>query len=362
MISLSFALLATAIGSSPPDTVRLATPSCRSCRITLHIVQTIAPDSLQGSLNGMTVARSAGGDVFAADVDVASTAVVRIGRDGRESVVLRPGPGPGEIRGVSSLVLGPADSVFVYDGRGGKLVVLAPDGAYVRETRLPIGVLGATLRRDGSSVLVVRNNSARFAGHPLVLMQRDGRLREAWSETRVFQDPRSPMWMVRRLTSPNDGTTWVQMLAYEPVVQVRAIDGSERHVLRRVSELLPSFPPGPLRTLTRDRPPVPIGLGVGVVNDSLVAVLWRVPDADWRRGLGADVRTETGEPAAIVGDRDKLFDTLVDLVDRRSYRLVASARLDQLYHGVTAGGLLVRNLEDRSEPATELVSLRIVQP
>jgi hypothetical protein len=102
-------------------------------------------------------------------------------------------------------------------------------------------------------------------------------------------------------------------------------------------------------------------MGVGLLDDSLLVVVWSVPDPEWASGFGGKRLGEDGREHYEIDNYERVFDTLVDIVDLRTGRLLASDRFDEYYPGVTSDGKLVRNRID-PEPQTEIVTIRLSPP
>jgi len=88
----------------------------------------------------------------------------------------RRGGGPGEFRAVTGIMIDPADSLFVFDARHGRITVFSPDYAVVRVVNLdyPISGKGFFI---GTKMLINQGiRTPHRAGYPLHLMDRNGEI------------------------------------------------------------------------------------------------------------------------------------------------------------------------------------------
>ena len=240
-----------------------------------------------------------------------------------------PGDGPGEFGGIQALTSGPGDTIWVF--QAGRLSQLSPAGAVAFVTSLPVMVIRDTeIVGEGLFALNADIHQADRIGHPLHLLAVDGSLRwsggdedEEWRADRATNS-------VLRLARGGEGEFWAARLnRYELVLWDTA--GSRLRTLRRTAEWFEPWEAfeegGAYRT--RPRPRL---WDIHVDPEGLLWTLVLVPDENW------------SEPQEVprIGDlslQDRVFDTMVEVIDPDGERLLASFRHP---------GLLARFLEDGS--------------
>jgi hypothetical protein len=357
LIPLSFAFFALGVlPQSTRDTLTLSSPVCRSCRLVRSTSVAIRDDRLVQQANGVSVAVRRDGAIVIGDVDRPDPVVLLV-RGDEHRVLASGGDGPGELRRITAVNLDPLDSLFVFDAGSAKVSVFAPDGRFVRRVPIPTSTTAAAFLADHRLLLVQMSAAPRTAGHILLAMRTDGRPEALWREEHPQYGPLVMRSNRRFVIGLPDSSAFALHRFRDPVLEQRTATGDVRRVWRRSSPLLPPSAPGDRVVVTPTHPPDWAGMGIGRLNDSLIVVVWAIPDPHWANGLGSKRPAEGGGDAYPIIDFDKTYDTLVDLIDWRSGALIASSRFDEYYTGVTADGRLVLNRID-PEAQTELVTLR----
>jgi 6-bladed beta-propeller len=112
--------------------------ACESCRLELTRVAVLGTAEGPGALAGepSSVSRNSKGDLFVSQYVNGTEILVFDASGAHLETVGRAGDGPGEYRYIAKLVVGPIDSVYVFDNGGARLTVLAPDRSYARASQL----------------------------------------------------------------------------------------------------------------------------------------------------------------------------------------------------------------------------------
>jgi hypothetical protein len=90
---------------------------------------------------------------------------------------------------------------------------------------------------------------------------------------------------------------------------------------------------------TPERPPAPRLMGVWEDSAGLVWTIAHVGDRRWRRGLGNGIRIE-GQTAYPITDQQRVYDSVLEVIDPVAGRLLASRRFSGTFDLVVQPNLL----------------------
>lgn len=253
----------------------------------------------------------------------------------------RAGDGPGEFRMIAWHVTDELDSLFVFDQLGNRLTVFSPADSVVRTERIslsPEPIHGAVRLGPQEWVLAQAIPTPERAGYPLHLIQ-SGRIVRSFGSQNPRVLPDWPSLNVRHITSGAGRTVWsVQPDRYE--VELWDPEGSLRKVLRRDA---PWFPRRERRgRVMGQEPPDPLVQAVRVLANGHLAVLVSVPDSHWRPRS-----REAGEfgPRGLGYERVE-YETVIEIIDPSSGRLIASGRHPEFMFGFLGDDLVVSRRVD----------------
>jgi len=132
-----------------------------------------------------------------------------------------------------------------------------------------------------------------------------------------------------------------------------------RTITREVEWFEPWFEPPAANAREQAPPPSPIG--VYQDGEGLLWTLVHVADANWRPLPPGDV-TEGGLTVTTMQQRNRLHDTMVEVIDPESGRLLSSLRLDAYVRGFAGRGIVYSYVEDElgEHPRFVLEQLELV--
>lgn len=363
LLALAIGLASTVPLTYQSDTLRWSRPTCSSCRLALRSEIRIQDERFNGDANGITIARLSNGAVVFADADAPEPLLLLRTPAGRVISVGRTGEGPGEYKSIRAVIAAPGDSLILFDATLARASWFDSFGRFSRSVSVRGFISGVTVLAHGSLLLNAGTVAREFAGETLVEIESSGRVVKLWRDLNPLMALRLSPIRHRRLLATDDGGAWVQLLRWKPVLERRDSSGRVQFVVLAARESLRESRLGtPISgDPSTGRPPEFAGFGLGRLNDSLGIALWHVQDPNWRRGYGPRRDGPEG-PYHPVVSRDRVWDTWVDVFRMDTGELVASRRYDELYYGVTADGLFVRNAdEDELHPYTELFRLSITR-
>lgn len=321
--------LASAEAQAPRRITLVSNSHCESCRIEARRLVTLGgeDDSLVAGA-WSSVVRMANGGYLAATILQSGSGFIRqydasgrlLGRLGRS------GSGPGEYRSITHLAIGPGDSILVFDVYR-RLSILAPDGRFIRSTPIPFLVTQATIAPDGEYVVAAEVYSTALAGLPVHRLTPDGRRVHSFGAEPAEVSPERPSLSKRLLASAGHDFVWTARPdRYE--LERWTASGIRTEILTRTAEW---FPPRDVEMYPLDHAPTPFVLGLAMERSQRIWVLASRADESWNAHQIARGEGVRFSPA----DRDRLYDSVLELIDPHAGSVIAALRLP--FH---AGGFI----------------------
>ncbi|HUF51658.1 MAG TPA: hypothetical protein VMN60_12600 [Longimicrobiales bacterium] len=252
----------------------------------------------------------------------------------------RRGNGPGEF-----MAAGPplflSDTLVIFDLRLQRVATFTSDQRLFATANVPGRITGYLALPDGNLLVNGVMQSAAHVGYPLHVISRSGRVLSSFGADLPSYRADLPVLQMRKLASSPDGRFWA---AGNSTFEIELWDaGGTRHLhLTRAGGLFEPWErsPGPVQAV---RP-----------NSSLTGVwqegghLWLtflVPDANWRPTVNLKSRAETPLPPLTPEELKGLWDTVVEVVDFRTARVVARTRFDAVMRPTFEGGYMYHYVE-----------------
>lgn len=269
----------------------------------------------------------------------------------------RRGQGPGEFQVVQFVTALPGDSIEVFDLGQARFTVFTGSWDVARVQR--VRQAGPEMLRfpDGSRVFAGRINLPEQIGLPLHHLSADGEHVASFGAEPIIGEVSNRDLFYRQLAMAGSDRLWAA-----PLVRYRleqwTLEGNSVDVLERAPEW---FPPQQEfeATPSGGQPPTP-GL-FGLHQDSS-GYLWTsvaVPDADWSSGLGTG-RDPWGRTVKVPTDMSALFDTVVEVIDPLTARVLGRTRLDGHIKDFAGNGLAYGVGEHpNGEPLIEIWRLQL---
>jgi hypothetical protein len=229
--------------------------------------------------------------------------------------------------------IGPADSIWIFDGSQ-RVLIFGPNREYGRTAQLPETPWDAVVLPDGRMLIAPANADRPL---PLLLLSQTGKLiREYGAHDSTAAAIHSPRWLIR----DPDGSFWSMPMQFRWRLEHWDSGGAPFSVLERRPDWFAPY--DQVSTPDRNHAPQPTVQGAWIDTIGRFWVLGRVADQHWDRGLSSH---RPGTPGSVIVDPDKVYDTELEAIDRRTGKLTAAARLDPSYASVVEPGVIMRVIQ-----------------
>ena len=323
-------------------------PNCRDCEIEFRELAVLGADSDPASIRsdamrGCMVGQLATGEYLVSGIVGGGQLLVyaEVGGGARRTIGRR-GQGPGELSRNFRLVIGPLDTLHVFDDGNGRLQVLTPTGDFVRSFPTP---------SSGDPIALLTNGDHLFHTFP---MTEDDALftivRPTGEERARFGKPFGPefdldQWIVGAAPA---GEFWAASIWKYEMHRWTGSGSIVRTVMREAPWFADSFGTltnAEVAAVYRTRPPPPFLRHIWEDSTGLLWAYTQVPDPMWEPGLAVRMTPEWGR---------RTFDTVVEAIDLELGRVVARGRSDELLGAVCGSRLMYLIVE------TEMGNNRVV--
>lgn len=320
---------------------------CTTCELSLeHVVRLGDREGPGRVMQLRAMARDPEGRYWVAHPDGAMGGASRIWIFDSAGVFVRTigrrGEGPGEYGAITRIRFRRGDTVEIYSGDPRRRTVLGPDRSVVSTNPVPLNFMRSVFLPDGRAMLVDHMATPDRAGYPLQLVEPSGEVVRSLGAVEPEYDPREPMRLSRVVAAgPDGGSVWtVGRGDYR--IELWDTTGTRRAVLQRDADW---FEPYVLGTpLEPDGPPPPPQ--VSLMTRDAEGRLWiavLVAADDWRAGFS---RAENGRYEPQIA---QIYDTILEVVEPSTGRLLASRRFtDHSFSVFLDGSLIVSYEEDEA--------------
>ncbi|HEX9833957.1 MAG TPA: hypothetical protein VGA66_12925 [Mycobacterium sp.] len=327
-----------------------ADSTCRCHLVLRRVVQVGRTDDTTAFLGATAVARDSRGRYFAAPI-LPHGAVAVFAPDGRFLMTMgRAGAGPGELGRVHHIRTTAGDSVLAYDQE--RLTLFDPNGTYVRAASPPPGARGFRFSLIDDRFVLINNY---FPTHPSFILVDPARAtaREFGRSIAGARFPDSDSLQFRIVDLGSGRFAAVQQ-NYSYQVEIWDTSGVMLRALSRDPEWFPRW--SRQERLTRDPSTSQFAMVMDAYAERGGKRLWiavRVPDKTWRPApismpAGQRGRAIRGPAPVPLASLSRAFDTVIEVLDVETGRVVMSHRFDPLLSGFMEGGLLYNRREDPS--------------
>lgn len=328
----------TAVAYAQPVMAQAADVStCNPMRCEITLTRVLAasdePEDLQGAFGNapIYVERDRQGRFFMA----VRHGIAIFGPDGEFIQRLgRSGGGPGEFGVPSPPLVGPGDSIHVFDARQRRLTVLGSDLVVSRvtaATRAPVDTRPDLIRSDGTYILAGQIRSSDRIGYPLHRLSSDGELLNSFGTDTPQYRADIPLITGRVAGLSADGSVWT---APPGRYVIERWDPETSRRLARLDIRPAWFAESVRYPPTWDVPPVLTIEAVWEDDNGMLWVLIHDADANWTPP------EQTGEFSPTPDDEAKRYDTVIEVIDPQTQEVIASRRVDNVLYAHPQSRLL----------------------
>lgn len=257
----------------------------------------------------------------------------RIGRDG---------DGPGEFRNISLVLVGAADSVYIFDHGSHRLTVL--DSAYDLSRTEPLtfrpGLRGMVV--PGGFLINATIRTSAQVGYPLHRLDARGRLISSFGSTEgVYRSDLREILEERAIAPSGANSIWSAWLNR---YVIESWDYTQNQVARTIRRNARWFPEWWRPEAGGTTPPVPHTLAMQQNGDTLW-VLIAVPASAWRSAVVIDPDGRRYR----VEDRNAYLDTMIEAIELSTGSLLVSTRVAPALMGFAGPRIVYGEGYDRDD-------------
>ena len=331
--------LAAPLGAQDSVVVIPDVPACPTCSLTVSAVVELGDREGPGivaqlfaPLAQARVVRSDDGYYYIPG-HLGDGTLLRFSPDGVfQEAIGRRGEGPGEYE-LPVLMGGSSDDLTILDARSARLTTIR--GGEVETASLPFMARTWAVLAGGRYVYNGLTSWREGVGHPVhVYDLASRRVTSSFGDegAHVDRSRRDPSGHLRRaLAAATDGNIWV---ARENRYRIDkwSPDGER---IARIERDAPWFRPWEEWPGTDfEVRPLPVIVGVGDWGDGLLMVVVRLADANWQPIQAIAHEDLPGHESVPDSRQDDLYDTVIEVLDTRSGKVLARTRVDEYVVGL----------------------------
>ena len=298
---------------------------CADCGLRFSRVAVLGTDDGPGSLGGTgTVVRDSKGRYYVVAARMTDEVKVFAPQGTYLRTIGRRGSGPGEFLHIWRMTI-QDDQLHVFDADNGRRTILRiPDGKILREDKMRWPAINLAVLP--TNVVINANiRTPELAGIPLHRLSQEGEILESFGgDDEVFRTDIAYSGH-RVITGSGMDGLWSSPRT-EYVLTRWTLSGERLNTIRRNAEW---FKPHARTVDFRpDHAPPPLVTQIHEDSSGLLWVLISVADDDWRQALTLR-RDHPDGPTYVPRDMHSYFDTIVEVLDPATGRLLSSARVDR---------------------------------
>jgi hypothetical protein len=357
-VLISSVALTTPSAAQPPEVIALrGEPSCTSCRIVVEPVAIVGDRDGPGIVTeaahiwqdhrGRFIVSAAQNEGTIQVFDSMGRFLAAFGRSGK---------GPGEFTRPRILAQ-TADTLLIFDNPQLRLTRVSGEFEVISMTMLPLFPSSIVRLANGAIVAATIESSPGAFGMPLHLLSSAGDriLRSFGSDSQTVRIGEA-LALRRTLAASRDETFWA---AHQQRYRIERWD-ADRGMLSAIEREVPWFEPY-MRSngVAREAMPSPAIRAIQEDDAGLLWVLVSVADRNWQPLPPA--REERGMTYTGSAQRNRLHDTIIEVIDPEARTVIASIRVDEHLAGFFPGPAIVFSYREDEDghPSYRVSRLRL---
>lgn len=226
--------------------------------------------------------------------------------------------------------IGPGDSLWIFDNAQ-RVLVFGPDRRWVRTVQLRVGPWDAVVGANGRMLVASSSSERPF---PLLLLSSVGTIEHELVGDSVSQSIHSP----RRVLQAPDGSWWTLPMQFRYRLEHWAKGGAPLGVIERRPDWFPPYQQ--MISPSREQAPSPMVMDAWFDGSGRIWVLGKTADPRWSDGLSA--AASDSSDVRSIDNADKVYDTVLEVLDPVTGALLAQARFDVSYPFAVEPGVVMR--------------------
>lgn len=331
LIATSAVFIGSGAEAQTPDAIVITDRvDCSKCSVSLEKLATLGVEEGPGALASEPVflVKDSRGNHYLSQYQESSEILIYDRRGVFVGTIGRSGRGPGEFRQIGAAYIGSGDTLVVFDVGNARYSIFDPNRRHVKDVPLlDAMVQRATPLGDGAILVNALVPTQERIGIALHILSGD-RIAKSLDDGMAHYRADAPHLTQRVLARSARGFWTAPRTQY--AVTLWDEDGRPAsNMVRRAAW----FEPYLLREApTPDHPPKPWIMGIAELSSGLVAALVSVPSPTFAKDLPIREVTPHG-PRYDLSIRQKLLDTIVEVLDPENARLIMTVRLDEYIMG-----------------------------
>ncbi len=323
-------------------TLPLAGPGCENC---LRVI----PSAVLGDTTELGAVSPGRGLVQLDDgsfVHAGTNGLSRFNAAGKPvGRIGRVGSGPMEFRRISFVARTPGNSLVVFDLGNGRVSVIDPRLQQNNQFTLANPVTDAVVLPSGDIVANIHSQDLSRSGVPLHLLDgKAGTIKSSFGLMKGENFDRKSAWAgFREIALSPTGTIW-SARRNRYVLEEWDITG---RMLRQLERTVEWFRPYEKRdVLGPSAPPQPNIESIYIDSKGLIWVFTAVGARDWRQNIVPRKPMEGIAPGFEPTSLSGIYDTMVEIIDPDTRRVLVSQRVDGLVWGMLSDSLIFSDAQD----------------
>lgn len=284
--------------------------------------------------------------------DSAGSLIRRVGRFGG---------GPLEFRMIAFIAPGPRNSMWIADQLARRMTIVENGYERARSFNLEHAVSDLVPLSDGRALISVPTQDGGPLGQPIRLLSENGGSAGAFgNSTRSVEVPHR-FGSARRIAPADGGTVWVTWLDRYRIERWDRT-GKQTQVIEPRVTWFPPATSDPVPGQADERKPFPSLSHVYQESDSVLWAVVVLADANWKAASGSSTGRVVERRRLSLAENAPFYDTVIEALDPRTGRVLASVRRDEFFARVRGGPYLARfRSEESGEDVVEIWRYQLVR-
>ena len=328
------------------------------CAIRISFVRTLGNgDSLAFPPIALSVAMNHRGETVVAPVSDMQHAAVFDSAGRLQRLISGSSTSPGVLL---SMAVDSEDSVYLFDANLREMSVLSPNFVPIRRAPVSLNAVSAIVPSDAGIIVHAIVHSPTAFGLPIHVIGRSGRILRSFGNL-DSSVPLDSLTTLRRIMAVASASTIWTVRPDRYVLEEWGMDGTRKRSIARAPNWFEPSQPGQFRPDVR-RPGADIR-ALQMDDHGRIWVLATAAKVDWRARGSASARDSPSRGVFPPSDLGQYLDSFVEVIDGKTGKLLASARIQPALLGFAGPGLVFsRRRTSKTTEALDTWQFRLANP